>query len=392
MAEKIVIGVTGNIATGKSLVLRMLQELGCLVIDADKLAHQLMRQGSPVYEAIVEQFGKYIVDSSGQIHRSRLGRIVFGDPEALNMLEQITHPGVRREILKQVEQTEAPVVAIEAIKLFESNLNEICQSIWVVTSPPEVQLKRLVERRKMKPETAQQRIRAQGSPDPKIAKADVVIDNSDDLGKTWAFVKQQYKELLQAQKGEAQPVAAPQPAPATEATAPEKAIAEADIIIRRAKRPDLQAMAKLVEVSTQGRVSPDISHMMESLFSRGYIVAAVNEHVVGMAGWQTENLIAGLQDFYVLRDDLWTTAGQKMLDKIHEEVDNLSCEAALSFVLKAAGSKPIEFFKTQGYEQIEPDELNRIWREATEAAQEWQPENSVLLFKKLREQRIMVPM
>jgi hypothetical protein len=108
-----------------------------------------------------------------------------------------------------------------------------------------------------------------------------------------------------------------------------------------------------------------------------------------IAGWQTENLIAGLQDFFVLRDDLWPIAGQQMLEKIHEEVDSLSCEVSLTFVLKAAGSKPIEFFKNQGYEEIEGKDLGYMWKDA---ALEWQPENSILLYKKLRDQRIMVPM
>ena len=86
---------------------------------------------------------------------------------------------------------------------------------------------------------------------------------------------------------------------------------------------------------------------------------------------------------------MWSIVGQKMLDKIHEEIDSLSCEVSLCFVFKAAGSKPIEFFESQGYEQIEGQNLGYMWKEA---ALEWQPENSILLYKKLREQRIMVPM
>jgi hypothetical protein len=129
--------------------------------------------------------------------------------------------------------------------------------------------------------------------------------------------------------------------------------------------------------------------MMELLFTRAYVVAMAGNHLVGLAGWQTENLIAGLQDFYVLRDDLWPIAGQKMLDMIHEEINSLSCEVSICFVLKAAGSKPVEFFESQGYEQAQSKDLGYIWKDA---AAEWQPENSVLLYKKLREQRIMVPM
>ena len=393
MAEKVVIGLTGNIATGKSLVLRMLQELGATVIDADKLVHQLMNHGGPAYQSIVEEFGKFILDDNGQINRRRLGRIAFSMPAALTRLEEITHPAVRQEIQKRVENASTAVVAVEAIKLFESGLVDHCQTTWVVTSRPEVQLKRLVERRKMSPDQAQQRIKAQSPSSEKEAKADLVIDNSGDLAKTWAFVKKHYTALMREETGVAEPVPAePALTPAVsvaEPAAPPVELNVDDIGIRRAKRPDLGAMAKLVAIATKGAIDPDASQMMEALFSRAYLIATYNGHVVGVAGWQTENLIAGLQDFYVLNDDMWPTVGKKMLDRIHEEVDSLSCEVAIAIVLDQAGSKPVEFFESQEYQQAEGKDLGYMWKDA---ALEWQPENSVLLYKKLREQRIMVPM
>jgi N-acetylglutamate synthase-like GNAT family acetyltransferase len=254
-------------------------------------------------------------------------------------------------------------------------------------------LKRLVERRKMPPDQAQQRIKAQSPSSEKEAKADLVIDNSGDLGKTWAFVKKHYTTLVQEAMGVAEPVLAePAPTPAVsvpEPVAPPAKLNVDDIEIRRAKRTDLGAMAKLIAIGTKGAIDPDASQMMEALFSRAYLIATYNRHVVGVAGWQTENLIAGLQDFYMLNDGLWPTVGKKMLDRIHEEVDSLSCEVAIAFVLDQAGSKPVEFFESQEYQQAEGKDLGYMWKDA---ALEWQPDNSVLLYKKLREQRIMVPM
>jgi dephospho-CoA kinase len=390
MAAKVVIGLTGNIATGKSLVLRMLQELGATVIDADKLNHQLMVLGNPLYQAIVEEFGKFVLGDDRQINRARLGRIVFSDPAALARLEEISHPLVRQEILKRIDQANTPVAVIEAIKLFESGLAEECQSNWVVTAPPEMQFKRLVERRKMEPAHAQQRIKAQPSQEEKIAKADIVIDNSGDLARTWAFVKKQYTALIQTKTGTTQSMTEPSETPVAETPAQtSREINITDVTIRRAKRHDLQAMAELITKSTHGMINPDLNQMMESLFTRAYLVAMAGEYLVGIAGWQTENLIAGLQDFYVLREDMWALVGQKMLNKIHEEVNSLSCEVSLAFVLHQAGPKPVQFFESQGYEQSESKDLGYMWKDA---AMEWQPENSVLLYKKLREQRIMVPM
>jgi dephospho-CoA kinase len=390
MAAKIVIGLTGNIATGKSLVLRMLQELGATAIDADKLVHDLMKRGSPVYQAIVQEFGTFVLDTQGEIDRRNLGKIVFTTPGALAKLESLTHPAAQQQAVKLIEQASTPVVVVEAIKLFETDLVKLCQSKWVVVAPPELQLKRLVERRKMPLDQAQQRIKAQSPQAEKVALADVVIDNSGDLAKTWALVKKHYTTLLQTQPETALEPEPPEPTPAPAADiALPATINPADITLHRAKRSDLDKLAKLVWASTQGAITPDISQMMESIFSRGYIVAMVGQQHVGMAGWQTENLIAGLQDVYVTRPDLWPVVGKKMLEMIHAEIDTLSCEVVMVFVLKQAGEEPIKFFESQGYQVAERRELGYLWEDA---AKEWQPENSVLLYKKLREQRIMVPM
>ena len=391
MAAKIVIGLTGNIATGKSLVLRMLQELGASVIDADKLVHELMGRGSPVYQAIVNEFGTFVLDANNEIDRRNLGKIVFSKPGALAQLEAITHPAVHQEVIRRIGQAATPVVVVEAIKLFESDLIKLCHSKWVTVSPPELQLKRLVERRRMPVDQAQQRIKAQSPQAEKVAQADVVIDNSSDLAKTWVLVKKHYTALLEAQAvapAPEQPEPAPTPAAPVAVAAPAVVKAD-DITLHRAKRSDLEAMSSLIANCTKGAINPNLSEMMEAIFSRAYIVAMAGEHVLGIAAWQTENLIAGLQDFYVARDDLWPVVGQKMLDMIHEEIGTLSCEVTMAFVMKQAGSKPIEFLQSQGYEQTERDKLGYMWEDA---AKEWQPEGSILLYKKLREQRIMVPM
>lgn len=384
MAEKIVIGLTGNIATGKSIVMRMLQELGATPIDADKLVHRLMKKGGPVYQAIVEEFGKYVLDQHGQISRPKLGKIAFSQPNAMSRLEKLTHPSVIEEVKRLITEAKTPVVVVEAIKLFESGLADECESVWVVAAPPEMQLQRLVERRKIPSDQAKQRIRAQGTQREKVMKADTVIDNSGPLIKTWQIVKKHYTDLVEANKA-VQSTPEPEPVKSTSAPPP----STSDLVLRRAKRDDLGGMAELVTTATNGNIEIDISDMMESLFSRAYLVATAGEQVVGMVGWQTENLVAGLQDFYMQNQQLWTTTAKDMISKVEEEIDSLSCEAALVFVLKEAGSAPIEFLESQGYERAESSALIPDWREA---AVDWQPEGSVLLYKKLREQRIMVPM
>ncbi len=145
---KYVIGLTGNIATGKSVVRKMLEHLGAYGIDADALAHRAIAPGSPGYQPVVEFFGNWIVAEDGQIDRSRLAKIVFNEPEALLQLEKFVHPLVEQAVDLFIRRSKHKVVVIEAIKLFEGNLIKQCDSVWVTYAPEEVQLKRLLQKKR----------------------------------------------------------------------------------------------------------------------------------------------------------------------------------------------------------------------------------------------------
>ncbi len=143
---KYIIGLTGNIATGKSVVRRMLEHLGAYTIDADALSHRAIAKGAPGYQPVIEKFGKWIVDKDGEINRSKLGNVVFRDSAALAELEDIIHPLVGQAITVLVKRASQPVVVIEAIKLLEGELRKACDSIWVTYAPEEVQIERLVRK------------------------------------------------------------------------------------------------------------------------------------------------------------------------------------------------------------------------------------------------------
>jgi dephospho-CoA kinase len=196
----VVIGLTGNIATGKSMVLAYLAGLGAATIDADQVAHQVMEPGEPAYQAIVELFGPDIAPGGGPIDRRRLGEIVFADAQALAQLEEIVHPAVFVRIKELVDKTEAAVVVIEAIKLLEAGLSvQLCDSIWVVTAPREQQIRRLMASRGLSRQDAELRIDAQPSQELKIAQADVVIDNGGSREDTRAQVMRAWEALVMAQ-------------------------------------------------------------------------------------------------------------------------------------------------------------------------------------------------
>lgn len=198
------IGLTGNIATGKSLVGQMLGELGAHVIDADELVRQVQRKGTPVYAAVVAEFGAGILRPDGEIDRARLGAWVFSDPEALRRLEAIVHPAVGRAIEEQISsiKTQASngdaVVVIEAIKLIEAGLSRRCNALWVVTSGQPAQLERLMRVRGLSEADARLRIEAQPPQSEKAALADVLIENNGTLADLREQIKRHWAKITAA--------------------------------------------------------------------------------------------------------------------------------------------------------------------------------------------------
>ena len=195
-SRPIVIGLTGNIGVGKSAVLAILQELGARAVDADKVAHEVMAPGGRAYDAVVAAFGDCILDPNGEINRSRLADIVFTDHDQLRRLERIVHPAVEQRVSEIVETASEPVVAIEAIKLLESRLRHLCDTIWVVTASRETQLNRLVRQKGMDKEEALRRMTAQSPQSHKVREADVVINNDGDIDQLRAQVQKAWDQLM----------------------------------------------------------------------------------------------------------------------------------------------------------------------------------------------------
>ena len=170
-----IIGLTGNIATGKSAVMRLAAERGALTIDADRVVHELLAGDAAIQQAIVVTFGPSVRRAGGGIDRVALGSIVFDDPQRLRQLEAILHPAVRTEIARRVQTSDAPVIVIEAIKLLEGPLAALCDQVWVTACARETQMARLRVCRGLAEADATARIDAQSPQADKIARADVVI-------------------------------------------------------------------------------------------------------------------------------------------------------------------------------------------------------------------------
>ncbi len=189
------IGITGNIAVGKSRVRQMLAAMGADAIDADQIAHQVMMPGEPVWQAVIETFGREIVGADGQIQRAALGKIVFSDPAALKRLEAITHPAIRQRIDQLVRSSDKDIIVIEAIKLLEGDLKDAVDSVWVVDAAPQTQHRRLTAARGLSDADARQRIGAQNRQADKIRQADVIIQNDGGIEDTLKQVQYQWSRI-----------------------------------------------------------------------------------------------------------------------------------------------------------------------------------------------------
>ena len=194
------IGITGPIGCGKSTVARWLGErAGVEVIDADHEARLVLAPGTAEVEAVYRRFGTALRRPNGELDRAALGRIVFRDEAGLRDPEAIVHPAVRPRILRAIEHAAANgarAVVVEAIKLVEGGLADLCDEVWLVTCDPAIQRERLVERGDG-PDDAEARIQAQGDLVDRLRpRATRVIDTGDDPATTRATVDALLDEAL----------------------------------------------------------------------------------------------------------------------------------------------------------------------------------------------------
>jgi dephospho-CoA kinase len=192
---RFVIGVTGNIACGKTTVMQELARLGAEGIDADRVYHELIGPGEPLWQALVDHFGEVILDEERRIDRRKLGSIVFADPAKLRELEALTHPAIRTEIKRRIDNATADVVAIDAVKLVQSELRHLCDALWVVTCPVEAQRERLLRDRGISQVDVDRRLAAQPDTAGNLAFADTEIDNSGDVEHALRQVREAWSRI-----------------------------------------------------------------------------------------------------------------------------------------------------------------------------------------------------
>lgn len=445
------IGLTGNIASGKSTVALMLAEHGAQVIDADELSHAVLLRGRPAWHAVLREFGPGILRSNGQVDRRKLGREVFGKPDKLRQLEGIIHPAVRLELTYAIRRARDGVLVIEAVKLVEGGLNGICDSVWVVVCGSEETKRRLILDRRMTPAEADARLASQPTITDKLRIADVVIDNAGSLGNTRAQVDQAWahiplterrdKSVILAQllglsttdpsshlsareapsesavtigpttnlmvesSGEIQrpsvpsPIGAPstaeafpgavKPVVAQQATSLDTIVLPGPTItVHRATRGDLDILSEML-ARQEGMGTPlDQVETMQRLGKWGYWLVSVDDRPRGLIGWRAENLVGLIRDCWFESEIESATLLSPLLQGIENEARSLVNEVLIFVLDPQTANAFAPIARAHGYSQQKLDDLHKIWREVVK---EHIMENDQIYVKRLREEMVTRP-
>jgi dephospho-CoA kinase len=376
-AGKFVIGLTGNIGTGKSVVRKMLEHLGSYGIDADALAHRVIARGAPGYQPVVDLFGRWILDTEGEIDRGRLGKLVFSDPNGLVELEKIVHPIVSMAIDLIIKRARHHVITIEAIKLIEAGIYRDCDNLWVTKTSPQLQLARLVQKRGMTVENARQRINAQSPQEKKLALANVIIDNSATFEDTWKQVLSAWKKFVPPEgEREAPTMIIP------------RRVSLDELRVTRGKPQHSLEIAEFMNRlhKTGKRLSPE--DIMQAFGEKAFLLLKAGQNLVGVVGWQVENLVARTLDLEIDPGIPLEKALPVLIKEMENASIELQCEASLVFVAPEI-SKMNSVWGALGYETRSASTLQvPAWHEA---ALESMAPGLIMMFKQLRQDRILRP-
>jgi dephospho-CoA kinase len=377
---KFVIGLTGNIATGKSVVRRMFEHLGAYTIDADALTHRTYAKGAPGYQQVIDKFGKWLVNKDGEIDRSKLGNLVFNDPEAMGQLEAIVHPLVRQATEMLIKRSTQSVVVIEAIKLLEGDLRKVCDSIWVTNAPEEVQLERLIRKRGLTREKALERIQAQQPQSTKVTMANIVLTNTGSYDDLWKQVSAAWKEIVPgAKSADVDPDATVKVAPTAKT---------GEFSVQRGKPKNSTAIAEFITRLSKGKRKMTADDVMAEFGDKAYMLLYLDGVLVGLAGWQVENLVTRTTDIF-LEDFIDLQKGfETLIQHVEQASAELQSEASLIFPMNELITQDV-LWKQLGYERRTPETLGvQAWQES---AKESMIDGSALFFKQLRQDRVLRP-
>ncbi|HYO89383.1 MAG TPA: dephospho-CoA kinase, partial [Candidatus Limnocylindrales bacterium] len=365
----------------------------------DSLSHQAMAPCAPAYAPVVDMFGKIVLNDDGTVNRAMLGSIVFAHPRALARLEAITHPVVRQAALALAARAKQRVIVIEAIKLLESPLVKVCDTIWVVHATPDTQLRRLLEKRKLTEDEARRRIAAQSPQADKLARANIVVANDGSVEDTWRQVQIAWSGVQRA-AGTAAPPPQQRSVPVQEQAEPVISELRKTAPLSGSGAPTLNLVVRRGMPGSADQIAAFISRMVGEPIDRMTVMLAFgqksylladdgNDHLIGLAGWQVENLITRVDELYIDPAVPRDQVVEALAGAVEEASRELQSEVAFVLLNANVPGDVIEALRSAGYGPLRIEDIKfPAWREA---ARELLNLEGIGLMKQLRADRVLKP-
>lgn len=361
-------GLTGNIATGKSAVMQFAQERGAFTVDTDHIVSQIMDSDNDVQTAVAAAFGPSVRRVDGRIKRRTLGSIVFSDPSALRRLELIVHPVVRRMLFKQVNNDSSQIVFIEAIKLLEGGIAADCDQIWVTRCSQFTQLQRLMICRGMDEAAAKQRIESQSSQEIKVSAADVVINTDGTMIDTERHFNHAWDRINKKLPPKVSEF--PKHGESVNGKGEKLDLAKKDgesaskLMIRRARPADVPSILWLIQQATNSEATMTRSELLSALGDRGYIIGQQGTIISAVAGWIADYQVATVEEFYIYPQEAAAVTGEAVLEEIESTAETLLCEVILAVRSTKESKEVRSLFEEREFEIADPSSLPKIWKSA----------------------------
>jgi dephospho-CoA kinase len=402
--DKVIIGLTGNIATGKSAVMRLAEKQGAYAIDADKIVHELMDHDPDIQAAIAVAFGSEVRMENGRIDRKRLGEIVFNDANALKDLEAMVHPAVRQVVAERIQTSEANIVIMEAIKLLEGELAQACHQIWVTRCSKQRQMQRLMICRGWDADTSSARVKAQPPQEEKVAMADVAIDTNGLMTETESQFFAAWERLPAPEQVEPRSLAVggsseglmrtarlagkgdlkTMVAAAQKIEKPEREKPEG-LKVRRAKPSDIPSILLLIQKATDGEVKIKRAELLMAFSERSYFIGQLGTEITVILGWSIDAQVARIDQMFMLPGDELIPTLAAVLSEIESSADAHIGEIVAAFIPENQFENLHGFFAEEGYFDVELEMLPDAWQVAIE---ESQPPDTRTMIRVLRDDRL----
>jgi dephospho-CoA kinase len=368
---KYLIGITGNIASGKTSVRKLLEHLGAYSFEIDMITRRALSQEGPLYSRVTKAFGEWIFDERDSILLERLGSLFFAEPALKDRFDAMVDPVIDYAIDVLVRNSKRNVIAIESRKLLDMDLAVGCDSIWVVSSRQDLRIQRLITNREFTESEARQRILVE-SPQAYLERtANVVIENSGSMMDLWERVKERWAQLPKPKE------------PVLTSRAP---VEMHGLTIRLAMPHHAAEISRFITQVTLGKLHKTSADVMRDFTEKSFVLVEAETGIVGVAGWRLDSLVCCVDEFHFARE-LESDRAIPILMRSIEDLAHEMLSEVIILILPAYLARMAGTWMGLGYQGVSAQSLPM--GEWQEVALHWMRRGYLVRYKRLRETPVL---